>query len=133
MREIFAAKHHQNLPGGLLEGMGRLFMGDVRLAVYPMRNGHQHLVLDDFRPPKSCAPLYQQLKESDRLVPMPSARTAHATPLPDAVLAMIRRGDRAWRRFVPVPVARLIEKHRAFREGSKAQRNAQSQVFALAR
>ena len=114
LSEVFAAQHYRNLPGGLLEGMGRLFMGDVRLAVCPAWQGRRHLCLDDFDPPKNCALLYRQLKESGRLVAVPYANQADKAPLPDEVLTMIQRGDKAWRRFVPAPVARLIRKHRAF-------------------
>lgn len=114
LRDVFAAEHYQGLPGGLLEGMGDLFMDDVRLAVYPQWNGRRILSLDDFRPPRDYDLLYRQLKESGRLVPVPHAPASLAAPLPDEVLTMIRRGDPAWRKFVPGPVARLIRKHRAF-------------------
>ena len=64
LREIFATKHYEKLPGGLLQGMGQLFNEDVRLAIYPVWSGGRLLGLDDFRPPKDHALLYQQLRES---------------------------------------------------------------------
>lgn len=121
LREIFATKHYKGLPGGLLQGMGQLFNQDVRLAIYPVWSDRRLLSLDDFRPPKDHAGLYQQLRKSGHLVPVHHAPAAKATPLPDQVLAMIRCGDSAWRRFVPRPVAQLIRKHKAFgfRPGAK--------------
>ena len=112
LSEVFAAQHYRNLPGGLLEGMGRLFMGDVRLAVCPAWQGRRHLCLDDFAPPKNCALLYRQLKESGRLVAVPYANQADKAPLPDEELTMIQRGDKAWRRVRPAPLPRPIRKHR---------------------
>ena len=114
LRDVFATEHYEGLPGGLLEGMGQLFTGDVRLAVYPQGHGRRLLSLDDFRPPRDHDLLYRQLKESGRLVPVPPAPGSLGGPMPDEVLTMIRRGDPAWRKSVPGPVARLIRKHRAF-------------------
>ena len=38
LRAVFDEQYYTNLPGGILEGLGRLFQGNVRLYVYPTRD-----------------------------------------------------------------------------------------------
>ena len=35
LRAVFDEQYYTSLPGGILEGLGRLFQGNVRLYVYP--------------------------------------------------------------------------------------------------
>ena len=37
LRAVFDERYYTSLPGGILEGLGRLFQGNVRLYVYPTR------------------------------------------------------------------------------------------------
>src|SRR5208337_4269306 len=37
LRAVFDEQYYTSLPGGILEGLGRLFQGNVRLYVYPTR------------------------------------------------------------------------------------------------
>lgn len=116
LQEIFDPGYYTRLPGGLLEGLGQLFMGDVKLAVYPAWNEKlgRYVGLEEFRPPASCRLLFDQLVAGGRIVEL-APRHKHGTaPLPKDVLKMIKTGDPEWTKLVPRPVARLIKKHAAF-------------------
>lgn len=116
LKEILNPKYYAGLPGGLLEGMGRLFMGDVRLAVYPAWDARRRCYVgaEEFRPPRAYRALYRQLLDSGRIKPIQPRQVEGTAPLPHDVLAMIRKDDPAWRKLVPPQVVRLIERHRAF-------------------
>ncbi len=116
LREIFDARYYADLPGGLLEGLGRLFMGDMKLAVYPAWNEKQqrYIGAGEFRPPAAHRLLFEQLLASGRIVPLKPRHSHGTAPLPHDVLKMIKTGDPGWKKLVPAPVVRLIKKHRAF-------------------
>ncbi len=96
--------------------MGRLFMGDVKLAVYPAwdEKNQRYVGAADYRPAARHRLLYQQLLEGGLIVPLAPFHAHGTAPLPSDVRRMIQAGDADWRKLVPAPVVRLIRKHRAF-------------------
>ncbi len=116
LRDVFQERYYADLPGGLLEGMGRLFMGDVKLAVYPVwdERRQSYLGAADYRPAPRHRLLYQQLLERGQIVPIKPLHAHGIAPLPNDVRHMIRCKDPAWRKLVPASVVRLIRKNRAF-------------------
>lgn len=107
---IFEEKYYQRLPGGMLEGLGRLFQGDTTLYVYPMKAAPDAPVVDAVSLP--LAPLsrrlYWYLLESGQIQPVREFREEQLHVYPDDVLAKIEAGDPAWESMVPPEVAELI-------------------------
>jgi hypothetical protein len=107
---IFEEKYYERLPGGMLEGLGRLFQGDTTLYVYPMKAAPDAPVVDAVSLP--LAPLsrrlYWYLLESGQIQPVREFREEQLHVYPDDVLAKIETGDPAWESMVPPEVAELI-------------------------
>jgi len=107
---IFDENYYAALPGGILEGLGRLFQGDTALYVYPMKAGPDAPVVDAVSLP--LAPLsrrlYWYLLESGQIQPVREFREEQLHVYPDDVLAKIQSGDASWEAMVPPAVAEII-------------------------
>jgi hypothetical protein len=113
---IFEEKYYSALPGGILEGLGRLFQGDTTLYVYPMKAGPDAPVVDAVSLP--LAPLsrrlYWYLLESGQIQSVREFREEQLHVYPDDVLAKIQSGDMTWESMVPPQVAEIIRSRGLF-------------------
>jgi len=65
---VFDNDLYQNLDGGTLEGLGKLFHNDTKVMVYPaFENGH-FTTLDNAHKPESLKHIVTQLIENDQLI-----------------------------------------------------------------
>jgi hypothetical protein len=116
--ELFSEHYYERLPGGILEALGRLFQGTVKLCVYPSKPERSGTVITAEQLPvaQNLCPLYRYLMDSQRIVPIDDVgvdeQELHVSP--DDVLERIRSGDAAWESMVPPAVARLIKRHGYF-------------------
>jgi hypothetical protein len=126
---VLDEKYYENLPGGILEAIGRLFRENVQLLVYPMHRN----TLASYCPPPPAAPgtgdiytagnlqvsphlrhLYAHLLENRHVVGVDHHDpTALAIPSRD-ILRRIQTGDPGWDMLVPTAVAELIRSRRLF-------------------
>ena len=113
---IFDETYYAGLPGGILEGLGRLFQGDTTLYVYPMKAAPDAPVVDAVSLP--LAPLsrrlYWYLLESGQIQPVREFREEQLHVYPDDVLAKIQSGDATWESMVPPAVAEIIRSRGLF-------------------
>jgi len=109
--ELFREEYYRDLGGGVLEALGRLFDGDVRIYAYPARDSASGtmLTLQNLEVPSGARFLYRHLLETDRLVELPQPDEGRGDPFPREILAMIARGDPAWEKTVPPAVAAIIK------------------------
>ena len=115
LRAIFDEQYYGELQGGILEGLGRLFQGVVRLFVYPTMSPDGELETSDHVTFDSkLQKLYDYLLENDRIESIREFDAAQLHTSPADVLQMIQSGDPAWTRYVPAEAAELIEQQRLF-------------------
>ncbi len=116
LAQIFQEKHYGDLDGGLLEALGRLMSGPVRLYVYPLRDTRtgESTSADSFAPPPHLVHLYEHLRENGRVASITPGPGIGATVLPRDVMAMMKAGDRSWEEYVPPKVAALIKERGLF-------------------
>jgi len=116
LAQIFEEKHYEDLEGGILEALGRLLGGRVKLYVYPLRNTKtgETVTADTFTIPGHLSHLYAHLKENGRVVSIEPGPGIDSAVLPRDVLAMIRTGKDSWEPHVPEVVARVIKERRLF-------------------
>jgi len=114
--QIFQEKHYEDLDGGILEALGRLLGGPVRLYVYPLRNTRtgETVTAESFRTAPQLSSLYAHLRDNGRVVPVTPGPGFDSTILPRDVIAMLKEGDPAWEKHVPPEVARLIKERGLF-------------------
>jgi hypothetical protein len=116
VRQVADEKYYTDLPGGVLESVGRLFKRSVKMYVYPTRDpvsGEIHTVLQG-----AMAPPWHHLRdlllEIGRIVPIRNYdESLLAIHTPD-VLDRIQRKDRSWEAMVPAAVAEMINAKNLF-------------------
>jgi hypothetical protein len=128
--QIFEEKHYEDLEGGLLEALGRLMGGPVKLYVYPLRDARTGgtITAETFTVPGHLSHLYAHLRENGRVVSIAPGPGFDAGVLPRDVLAMIRMGKDSWEEHVPDVVARVIKERKLF--GYKSPSGAPGAVIA---
>ena len=114
--EIFDERYYLNLEGGILEALGRMFKGGLKLFVYPS--------LDE-KTGKACsatqvevAPnlrsLFQYLVDNQFIEEITDYNPEYLGIFPPDVLEKLQSGDAHWEQLVPPEVSRLIKKRQFF-------------------
>ena len=116
LSQIFEEKHYEDLEGGILEALGQLLSGPVRLYVYPVvgPEGSQVVTAATFRPSRQLASLYAYLRDNGCVVSIRPGAGFDPTVLPRNVIALIKAGDASWEKHVPAEVATLIKERGLF-------------------
>ncbi len=119
LREIFDEKYYTDLDGGILEGLGRLFKGDVKLFVYPTLNsaGAEPTTADNLAVKPELKHLFAYLRENGFIEPIREFDRAQLHVSPADVLVKIQAGNAGWEDLVPEKVAALIVQKRLFGYG----------------
>jgi hypothetical protein len=116
LAQVIAEKHYTDLGGGVLEAMGRLLAGPVKLYVYPWRNTATGELVgaESFNVPPQLGHLYAHLRENHYVESLEAPADANLSVMPRQVLALIQAGDPAWERLVPSEVVGVIKEKRLF-------------------
>ena len=114
--EIFNEKYYANLEGGILEALGRMFKGGLKLYVYPMLDETSGKVVSatQIKVAPNLRSLFQHLIDNQCIQEItdyhPEFLRIHS---PD-VLARLQSGDSSWERMVPPEVVHMIKQREFF-------------------
>lgn len=118
LQKVFEEKTYENLRGGLLESFGILFGTNIKLYIYPAwkRNSKDLFTLKDFEEglPEKSRDLFRYLMKNGKLEDIQDANVNNLHIISDNVLAMIRKGEIGWEKFVPHKVESAIKEHGLF-------------------
>ena len=116
LAQIFEEKHYEDLEGGILEALGRLLGGPVKLYIYPLHDPKtgEIVTAETFTIPGHLSHLYAHLRQNGRVVSITPQPGFDLAVLPRDVLAMIRNGRDSWEAHVPEAVARVIKERKLF-------------------
>ncbi|MBI3829234.1 MAG: TonB-dependent receptor [Planctomycetes bacterium] len=122
LQELFEEKYYQDLEGGILEALGRLFKSPVKIFTYPtladetgeLRTAENLVVAPHLRH------LYAHLLENGFIESIAPSETRDLHVLPADVLRMIQEGNPEWERYVPECAAQMIKERSYF--GLQTQR-----------
>lgn len=105
-----------DLGGGLLEALGRLFAGPVKLYVYPWQNAAtgERVTADSFTVPGQLRHLYAHLRDNGLVESLDAPAGTDLSVLPRHVLSCIQSGSAEWERLVPADVVHVIKDKRLF-------------------
>ena len=116
VRQVADEKYYTDLPGGVLESVGRLFKRSVKMYVYPTRDpvtGEIH-TLENAPRPAPWHHLNNLLVEIGRVEPIRSYDESYLSIRTPDVLARIKQGDPSWESMVPSVVAEMIKAKHLF-------------------
>ena len=117
MRQVADEKFYTDLPGGVLESVGRLFKRSVKMYVYPTRDpvSGRILTLNDAPMQPPWHHLRSLLREIGRIDPISSFNEEYLSIRTPEVLAQIESGNPSWETKVPRAVATIIKEKGLFR------------------
>jgi hypothetical protein len=115
LMEIFDERYYSNLEGGILEALGRMFKGSLKLFVYPTideKTGKVRTATDVKVAPNLSA-LFRYLVDNQFIEEITEYNRDYLRIFPPDVLRKLQSGDESWESAVPPEVAHLI-KQRGF-------------------
>jgi len=113
IRDLNDEQFYTDVPGGILQAMGELFQGDVKLYVCPALEAGRPVRPEDYQVPPHLRHLYAHLWDNQLIETIP-IDTALLTIYSSEVLAKIQSGDAAWEKLVPAPVVQVIKERKLF-------------------
>jgi hypothetical protein len=126
LRAIFEEKYYTDLEGGILEGLGKLFQGQVKLFILPTKetDAADLTTSDSLEVEAKLSHLYRHLVENGYIEAIREFDPAELQFKPGAVLAGIQSGDPSWEKLVPPQAAAMIKEKGLF--GCRAAENTGS-------
>jgi hypothetical protein len=114
--EIFNEKYYANLEGGILEALGRMFKGGLKLYVYPMVDevSGKLLTATQIKVARNLRSLFQYLIDNEYVQEITEYHAEYLRIHPADVLARLQSGDSSWEQMVPQEVVHLIKKREFF-------------------
>ena len=114
--EILNEKYYTNLEGGILEALGRMFKGGLKLYVYPMideTNGHI-VTATQIEVAPNLRSLFSYLIDNQYVQEITDYHPEYLRIHPPDVLAKLQSRDRRWEQMVPAEVAHIIKQREFF-------------------
>ncbi len=116
LMEIFDEKYYLNLEGGILEALGRMFKGNLKLFVYPMvdETTGEILTATNLHVAPNLQSLYCYLIDNKFIVEITDYHSEYLSIFPPDALAKLQSGDSGWETMVPPEVKRIIKEREFF-------------------
>ena len=114
--EIFDEKYYLNLEGGILEALGRMFKGRLKLFVYPMidEKAGQIVTATQVKVAPNLRSLFQYLIDNQFIEEITDYQKDYLRIYPPDALAKLQSGDNAWEQMVPPEVVQIIKEREFF-------------------
>jgi len=115
LQVVFDEQYYTGLPGGILEGLGRLFQGKVRLYVYPTRTRTGEVATSKtLEVDPQLQHLLAYLRERDEIESIENFDSRQIHMFPDQILAAIQNGPPGWEQYLPPQAAEIIKERALF-------------------
>src|SRR5213594_4763243 len=114
--EILNEKYYTDLEGGILEALGRMFKGGLKLYVYPMLDEKSGKITTatQIEVAPNLRSLFQYLIDNRHIDEIADYQKDFLRIYPPAVLAKLKAGDGSWEEMVPPEVVRIIKQREFF-------------------
>ena len=114
--EIFNEKYYTKLEGGILEALGRMFKGGLKLYVYPMldEKSGKTITATQIKVAPNLRSLFQYLIDNQYVQEITDYHPEYLRIRRSDVLEKLQSGDTNWERMVPPEVVHMIKKREFF-------------------
>ena len=114
--EIFDEKYYTRLEGGILEALGRMFKGGLKLYVYPMIDEATGKIVSatQVKVAPNLRSLFRYLIDNQYVQEITDYHREYLRIHPPEVLAKLQSGDNNWEQMVPPEVVHIIKKRQFF-------------------
>ena len=112
LRQIFEEESYRGVPGGIMEGLGKLFADNTRMFIYPELTKDDELRdFSDMKVPDHLRFLYRHLLENDFLTGLETSDLELFKIYSREILKSLKLGRGDWEEMVPKLVSeQIIEK-----------------------
>lgn len=118
LQKVFDEKTYANIRGGILECFASLFGSNVKLYIYPVckKDSNELFTLKDFEAelPSNLKHLFRYLMDNNKMEDISDVNAKNLHIISDNVLAMIKKGESGWEKFVPHKVEEAIKEQGLF-------------------
>jgi hypothetical protein len=115
LEEIFEDDYYDLLPGGILQGFGIGFSGNLKAYIYPFLDEKNNVIeFDNYKPKKEYLGLLNYLTDNNKIQGIPCSDTNLLSTYSDNVYRMIKNNESGWEKFVPNKVAETIKQNGLF-------------------
>jgi hypothetical protein len=114
--EIFDEQYYSNLEGGILEALGRMFKGGLKLFVYPMidEKTGKLITARKVEVAPNLRSLFQYLIDNQYIEEITEYHPEYLRIYPPDALAKLQSGDSGWEHMVPPEVVQIIKEREFF-------------------
>ena len=114
--EIFDEKYYTKLEGGILEALGRMFKGGLKLYVYPMIDEATGKIVSatQVKVAPNLRSLFRYLIDNQYVQEITDYHPEYLRIHPPEVLTKLQSGDNNWEQMVPPEVVHIIKKRQFF-------------------
>ena len=114
--EIFNGKYYTKLEGGILEALGRMFKGGLKLYVYPMIDEETEKIVSatQVKVAPNLRSLFRYLIDNQYVQEITDYHREYLRIHPPEVLTKLQSGDNNWEQMVPPEVVHIIKKRQFF-------------------
>jgi hypothetical protein len=114
--EVFDEKYYRNLEGGILEALGRMFKGNLKLLVYPTvdEKNDNIITATKLQVAPNLQSLYRYLLDNKYIVEITDFNPEYLKIFPSDALAKLQSGDTGWEAMVPPEVQHIIKEREFF-------------------
>ena len=114
--EIFNGKYYTKLEGGILEALGRMFKGGLKLYVYPMIDEATGKIVSatQVKVAPNLRSLFRYLIDNQYVQEITDYHPEYLRIHPPEVLTKLQSGDNNWEQMVPPEVVHMIKKRQFF-------------------
>src|SRR5437773_5738324 len=116
LMEIFEEKYYLNLEGGILEALGRMFKGGLKLYVYPMIDEATGKIVSakQVKVAPNLRSLFQYLIDNQYIEDITGNNPDNLRIHPPEALAKLQAGDSCGERMRPPEVVQIIKEREFF-------------------
>lgn len=121
--DVLNNKYYSDLKGGILEAMGKLFIENMKLYIYPTVSSvavddptkGEHLLTSENLPlPEDLRDLYNYLIKNRKIIDIKDVKKERLYINSRRVLKMIQQGKAGWEKMVPRYVEEQIKSNKLF-------------------
>ena len=120
LKKVYDARYYSDLPGGILEALGRLFSRGVRLYVYPSLEDNTLKTSEDVTLSAANRHLFAYAVDRNKIVDVENVNKENLHIVSDDVLRMIQSSKKGWEKYVPNRVANAIRHNHLFNHPASA-------------
>jgi len=112
--KVFDETFYRELPGGIMEGMSRLFDDRTRMFVFPHKENGKIETAANFSPAQNLRNLYLHLAANQWLIDAEGCDSIDTSIQSSNVRGLLEKRDPSWKKLVPDKARKMIEERQLF-------------------